>query len=785
MKKNTKNTYEEIPVITLRGVVIYPGNKMHFDIIRRQSILALEAAMKKDKKIFFVTQKDLLTEDPEIDEIYNVGVVADIVQVTKIDSEEIKILIDVKEKAKILDIYKKDNFLKANIEIIKNNKYKTDVYLEGLIKTAKDLFGRYCSLIKNMPESVIISVIDSNDPTFVAENIASNTMMNVNVKQEILASDDITDKLVFLIQELGHELDLMFIEKDILDKLHKKIDKNQKEYYLREQMKVISEELGEELPLEEKFKYETKINNLKIKDEEIKRKLLEEVDKLPKMAYSSPEHSIIKNYLDTCLALPWNRFSKDKIDLTRAKKVLDKDHYGLEDVKERILEFLSVIKLKEEVNGLVLCLCGPPGVGKTSIVKSIAKMMNRKFAQISLGGVKDESDIRGHRKTYIGSMPGRIINSIKTAGVNNPLILLDEIDKMSSDFRGDPASAMLEVLDVEQNKAFFDHYLEIPFDLSNVLFIATANDKYSIPAPLLDRMEIIDITSYTENEKFNIAKKHLVSKQIKLNGLSQKDIKFNDKAILEIINYYTAESGVRDLERKIAKILRKVAKEKLFSDVDLEKTKDKKIIISDKNISNYLGPRKIKQEKLLDQDEIGIVTGLAWTSVGGEIMHIEVSALSGSGKIELTGNLGDVMKESAKTAISYVRSRAKEFGIDQDFYKNKDIHIHAPEGGIPKDGPSAGVTICTALVSELTKKPVRKDVAMTGEITLRGRVLPIGGLKEKTMAAYNTGVKVVFIPKENEPDLYEIDQIVKNSVKFVAVDKIENILDSVFVSNNI
>lgn len=777
MKKNTKNTYDKIPVITLRGAVIFPGSKMHFDIIRRQSILALEKAIKQDQKVFFVTQKDFTVEEPDVDEIYDVGVIANILQMTRIDSEEIKILIEIQEKAKIIDIQKTNGFFEASVEIIKNNKYKSDIFLEGLIKTAKDLFGRYCGLIKNMPEEVVMSIMNSDDPIFVVESIASNTMINIDVKQEILVSCDVVEKIELLVEELSYEFDLMLIEKDVLDKLHSKIDQSQREYYLREQMKIISQELGEDIPLEEKYKYQDKIDKLKIKDKEIKNKLLDEVDKLSRLPYNSPESSIIKTYLDTCLGLPWNKVSKDRIDIEKSKKILDKDHYGLEDVKERILEFLSVVQLKKEVNGLVLCLCGPPGVGKTSIAKSIAKTVNRKFAQISLGGVKDESDIRGHRKTYIGSMPGRIINAIKTAGVKNPLILLDEIDKMSSDFRGDPASAMLEVLDIEQNKNFVDHYLEIPFDLSNVLFIATANDKYSIPAPLLDRMEIIDITSYTENEKFNIAKNHLVSKQIKLNALSSQDVKISDQAILEIINYYTAESGVRELERKIARILRKIAKKKLDSSLD----SNKKTIITDKNLIEYLGPRKFKANKLLDKNEIGIATGLAWTSVGGEVMHIEVSALSGSGKIELTGNLGDVMKESARTAISYVRSRSKDFGIDEDFYKNKDIHIHAPEGGIPKDGPSAGVTICTALVSELTKKPVKKDIAMTGEITLRGRVLPIGGLKEKTMAAYNTGVKTVFIPKENEPDLYEIDPVVRESVKFIAVDKIESILNEVLI----
>ncbi len=772
MKKNT-NIFTQIPVITLRGVVIYPDNKMQFDIIRPQSIAALQAAMKKNQKIFFVTQKNLADEQPTSDEIYDVGVIATIAQVIKNNDGSIKILIETDYKCKINKLYTKKSFFEADIEIIESVEYKQTNKLEALIHTANDLLSQYCSLLDNITEEVLFNTLAFNhDPIFTAEYIAANTNLDVDTKQKILTENNPIKKLEILVSALSHHLDIMFIEKDILKKLHKKIDKNQREYYLREQLKLINEELGEDSPAEEKSKYKSKISSLELKDKDVEKKLLEEAERLSKIPSSSPDASVIKTYLDTCINLPWHKKTKDKINITNAKEALDKEHYGLNNVKERIIELLAVKKLNPDVRGQILCLCGPPGVGKTSIVKSIAKTIGRKYVKISLGGVKDESEIRGHRKTYIGAMPGRIINALNTSGVKNPLILLDEIDKMSSTFNGDPASAMLEVLDAEQNSQFTDHYVEIPFDLSDVMFIATANDKYEIPAPLLDRMEIIEVTSYTETEKLNIAKKHLLNKQIMLNGLTNKDVKFNDGAFLDIINHYTAEAGVRNLERNISKILRKVAQNKINNE------NFKKITISSKNIENYLGPKKFKPDRLLENDEVGTATGLAWTSIGGEIMHIEVSVLNGSGQIELTGNLGNVMKESAKASISYVRSRAQEFGIDADFHKTKDIHIHVPEGAVPKDGPSAGVTICTALVSELTKISIKKDVAMTGEITLRGRVLPIGGLKEKTMAAYKSGIKTVLIPKENASDLHEIDPVVKNSINFVTVTKIDEVLST-------
>ena len=773
-----ESTYKNIPVITLRGVVVFPGSKVNFDIIRKQSILALNEAMDKDKKLFFVAQKDFSIENPKLEDIYNIGVIAKVSQILRNENGNIKISIETQKRAKILNLYKDQEMFIADIEVIKEDKYKCDdIYLEALIKTAKDMFNRYCGLIKNISDEDLFGVLKSDDPIFVVNYITSNVVLDVDAKQKILETNKVSHKLELLISGLSHELDLIFLERDILEKLNKQIDKNQRDYYLKEQMKVISEELGEESPIEEKKVYEEKIKKLKINNHEIEKKLLKEVEKLSKISYYSPEATVVRGYLDVCIDLPWNKVSKDKIDIEKAQKILDKDHYGLQDVKERILELLSVMKIKKQVNGLVLCLCGPPGVGKTSIVKSIAKVMNRKYAKVSLGGIRDESEIRGHRRTYIGSMPGRIIEAIKMTGVKNPVILLDEIDKMGDDYKGDPVSAMLEVLDVEQNNEFLDHYLDLPFDLSEVLFIATANDRYMIPGPLLDRMEIIDITSYTEEEKYHIAKEHLIDKEMKFNGLTKRDVKINDQAIYDIIHFYTSEAGVRGLEREIAKIMRKIAQKK----ARVGNEKYVKDVVTKSNLFEYLGVQKYKTNKLLERDEVGVVTGLAWTSVGGEVMHIEVSVLEGEGRIEMTGNLGDIMKESARAAISYVRSKTKDLGIDKEFYKHKDIHIHVPEGAVPKDGPSAGVAICTAIVSELTKRPIKRDIAMTGEITLRGRVLPIGGLKEKSMAAYKTGVKTVYLPKDNEADLYNIDPKVKESIKFVLVNKVDKVLNEVLV----
>ena len=567
------------------------------------------------------------------------------------------------------------------------------------------------------------------------------------------------------------ENDILSLEKDIYDRVKESIDKNQREYYLREQMRVIQEELGEsDNPVDEAQQYFEKIDQLALPDE-AREKLYKEADRLMKLPSNSHEGGVIRGYLDTCLELPWNKSTKDKIDLQKAEKLLDKEHYGLQRVKERILEVLATRALAPDIKGQIICLVGPPGVGKTSIARSIAKAMGRKYVRISLGGVRDESDIRGHRKTYIGAMPGRIINAIKLAGSNNPLMLLDEVDKMGNDFRGDPSSAMLEVLDSEQNFAFRDHYIEIPFDLSEVFFIATANDLSTIPAPLLDRMDVIELPSYTREEKFQIAKRHLLAKQMKKHGLTAKTFRLADDAIYGLIDFYTRESGVRKLEREIGALCRKADREIVGKGAS-------RVVITGASLYDYLGPKRFRPDEPAERDEIGLVNGLAWTSVGGEMLQVEVAVMEGSGKVELTGSLGDVMKESAKAAISYIRSRAQEYGIDPNFYKNKDIHIHLPEGAVPKDGPSAGVTLTTALVSALTGTPVRRDVAMTGEITLRGRVLAIGGLREKTMAAYRAGIKTVLIPKENLPDLYEVDPVVKEAIRFIPADHVETVLQT-------
>ncbi|MEG0457376.1 MAG: endopeptidase La, partial [Oscillospiraceae bacterium] len=610
------------------------------------------------------------------------------------------------------------------------------------------------------------------------ETIAGNLMLTVEQKQFILEQKNYIARLEGLLEILCEENEILLLEKEINDKVKEKIDDNQREYYLREQIKVISEELGEE---EDTFieaqKYKEQILSLKLcEDSEIK--LLKECDKLSKLPYGSHEGSVIRNYLDTCISLPWNIKTKDKLDIKKASIHLNKEHYGLEIVKERILEFIAVKKLSPNKNSQIICLQGPPGVGKTSIAKSLATAIGRKYVRISLGGVRDESEIRGHRKTYVGSMPGRIIDAIKTAGVKNPLICLDEIDKMSNDFRGDPTSAMLEVLDSEQNSTFRDHYIELPFDLSEVLFITTSNDVYSIPAPLRDRMEIIELSSYTREEKFNIVKKHLLSKQLKKHGLTAKQLKIKDNGIYSIIDSYTREAGVRQAERLVATICRKTAKKIVSSECE-------KLIVDEKNITEFLGTKKYKSDKLNKENQIGTVTGLAWTSVGGETMDIECSAIKGDGKIIVTGNLGDIMKESAKIAISYVRKVAEKYAIEEDFYKKYDLHIHAPEGAVPKDGPSAGVTITTAIISELAQIPVKRDTAMTGEISLKGKVMPIGGLKEKSMAAYRLGIKTIIIPEENTPDLEDIDQVVKNNINFISASKLDEVLENALIKQQV
>ena len=762
-----------MPMIAMRGIVLFPSMILHFDVGRKKSIAALEEAMKGNRTIFLAAQKNVEEDEITVGNIYKIGVVAEVRQVIKNNGGTTRILVEGKYRAKLVDVIEEEPFLVANIQEFPLKKLRPErsILCDALIRTVKDLFNEYTFLVPKMPKELIVKAFGMDDPVQLGEFLAGNLNIDIEDKQSILEESNYVKRLEMLAGVLENENNILGVEKDIYEKVKEQIDQNQREYYLREQLKAITEELGEgENVQDEADAYKKKIEALGVEGE-VKDKLLEEVARLFKMPFNSQEASVIRGYLDTCIALPWNVKTEEKIDIVKAKKQLDKNHYGLEKVKERILELLAVRKLQPDIKGQIICLVGPPGVGKTSIAKDIAAAMGRKYTRISLGGMKDESDIRGHRKTYIGAMPGRIMNAVKLAGSKNALILLDEIDKMGSDFRGDPASAMLEVLDPEQNSSFRDHYIEVPFDLSDVLFITTANDPSTIPGPLYDRMEIIELSSYTREEKFQIGKKHLLKKEMKRHGMDSKMLKITDDAIYSILDFYTREAGVRNLERIIGSLCRKAAKKIVGGEAE-------KVVINGDNITEFLGVKKFRPETIEENDSIGLVNGLAWTSVGGDMLQVEVAILDGNGKIELTGNLGDVMKESAKAAISYVRSCTEKYGIEHDFYKTKDIHIHVPEGAVPKDGPSAGVTLTTAIVSALSGIPVRRDVAMTGEITLRGRVLAIGGLREKTMAAYRAGVKTVLIPKDNIPDLEEVDPVVKKAITFVPASEVETVLET-------
>ncbi len=765
---------EVMPMIAMRGIVLFPNMVLHFDVGRKKSIAAIEEAMNNGKRtVFLATQINIEEEEIKTENINRIGVVAEIRQVLKSPGDTTRILVEGKYRAKLLDVEDNGLFLVSNIEEmpLKELRPRKSVLCDALMRTVKELFNEYTYLVPKMPKELVVKAFTMEDPAAFGEFLAGNLNIDSEDKQKILEESNYVKRLELLASVLESENNILGVEKDIYEKVQRQVDQNQREYYLREQLKAINEELGEgETPQDEAEKYREKIEALGIEGE-VKEKLLEETNRLSKMPFNSQEASVIRGYIETCLALPWNTKTEEKIDIVKAKKQLDKNHYGLEKVKERILELLAVRKLQPDIKGQIICLVGPPGVGKTSIAKDIAAAMGRKYTRISLGGMKDESDIRGHRKTYIGAMPGRIMNAVKLAGSKNALILLDEIDKMGNDFRGDPASAMLEVLDPEQNIAFRDHYVEVPFDLSDILFITTANDASTIPGPLYDRMEVIELSSYTREEKFQIAKKHLAKKEMKRHGLDSKTLKITDDAIYSIIDSYTREAGVRNLERVIGSLCRKVAKKIVGEEAE-------KVTVNGANITDFLGIKKFRPETIEQADQIGLVNGLAWTSVGGDMLQIEVAILDGNGKIELTGNLGDVMKESAKAAISYVRSCTEKYGIEHDFYKTKDIHIHVPEGAVPKDGPSAGVTLTTAIVSALSKIPVRREVAMTGEITLRGRVLAIGGLREKTMAAYRAGVKTVLIPEDNIPDLEEVDPVVKKAITFIPANHVETVLET-------
>lgn len=763
---------ELLPVIPLRGFVMFPGIILNFELFREKSIIAAESAMKTNQRVFIVMQKNILDDDPLGDDLNRIGVVAQVKQIIHQQSGAlVRVLAEGLNRAEASEYIFEDKYIKANIKACKTISYKETSKTIALARKAKEMFEQYLDFISRIPPDVIIGARSIGDLGALADYIASNIPFDTKDKQKLLEQLDEKKRIEYLLKILVSEIEIEKIEEKIGSKLREGIDKNQQNYILREQMKVISQELGEDDdPSAEALEYKNKLKKSKA-PKEIFDKLSKECDRFAKMPSGSVEADLSRNYLDTCVSLPWNKRTKDNIDLDKAKKVLDSYHYGLKEIKERIIEVLAVRKLSKEIKGQIICLEGPPGVGKTSIAKSIAETMGRKYQRISLGGVKDESEIRGHRRTYVGAMPGRIISAIKQSGVKNPVILLDEIDKLSKDYQGDPSAALLEVLDPEQNNTFYDHYIDCPFDLSEVLFITTANNRSNIPKPLYDRMEILPLYSYTHEEKFNIAKKYLVAKLLKKNGLKSTQFSIEDDALHFLIENYTKEAGVRGLEKNLSSLMRKVAKE-------IVSKKAKKMNIDTKLVKKLLGPEKYKNSKRYVDSEIGVVKGLAWTEVGGETMPIEVALMKGKGKVQITGSLGDVMKESAQIAVSYIRSNAEKLKIKQDFHSKMDIHIHAPEGAVPKDGPSAGVTMTTALVSALSGVPVKQDVAMTGEVTLKGKVLAIGGLKEKTMAAYRDGVKTVIIPRENESDLEKIDEKVKESVNFIMAENLDTVLEN-------
>lgn len=767
---NSNNSISDIPIVPLRGLVVFPEMVLHFDVGRKKSVSAIKTAMRSDNKVFLVCQRDPSVDDPGIDDLYETGVICSIKQTIRIpNSNNLRVVVEGENRAHLFALTQSRPFLSGSLlPVNEENGSEETEETKAYSRAVKKEFERYASYIPKISNEVKIKILSINESGKLCDYICSNSYFEYSEKQTVLETLPITDRLIKLFVLLNKENSTLEIESEIHEKVQENIDRNQREYYLREEMRVIGEALGEtDNPVEEADEYKEKIEKLAC-SEEIKNKLLAESNKLMKMPQGSHEGTVVRNYLDKCIEIPFGKTTKDNINLEAAAKLLNKEHYSLEKVKERIIEALAVFKRNPEFSGQILCLAGPPGVGKTSIVKSLAKSMGRKYVRIALGGIHDEAEIRGHRRTYIGAMPGRIIDTVIKSGVMNPVLLLDEIDKVGNDYKGDPASALLEALDPEQNFSFEDHYIDFPVDLSKVLFITTANDTSTIPAPLLDRMEIIELNSYTELEKFHIAKEHLIKKEIKKHKLTAREFKITDDAIYTIIECYTSEAGVRNLEKRIATLCRKAA-------VELEKGA-KSFRITPKNIEEYLGPRRYSKDKIPAEDSVGVVNGLAWTSVGGTLLPIEISVLNGTGKIELTGNLGDVMKESAKTAVSFVRSHSDDYGIDGDFYKSKDIHIHAPEAAIPKDGPSAGLAITTALVSELTGIPIRRDVAMTGEISLKGKALPIGGLKEKSMAAYKAGCTTVIIPKDNEKDLAEISDEVKSAVNFESVENFNDVI---------
>lgn len=765
----------KMPAVALRGMVILPGMVAHFDVSRAKSIKAVEEAMMDEQKIFLVAQKDVEQENPDIEDLFKIGIIAEVKQVIKLQNNIVRILVEGKERAELSAFLENPDYLL--VEIIRFDEEVDDGLpeeaKEAMLRSIQETFGKYVVVNPKMGKELQRQLSEITDLEKLMNQLANSLPVHFEEKQKILDAVSMTERYEVLMALLLKEIEIIAIKNDFQAKVKAQVDKNQKEYLLREQMKVIREELGEDNTESDADHFMDALGKIKA-DKEVKEKIKKEIDRFKNISSSSSESAVTRGYIETLLELPWNKTSRDNKDLKNAEQILNADHYGLEKVKERMLEFLAVRNLTSKGESPIICLVGPPGTGKTSIARSVAKALDKKYVRISLGGVRDEAEIRGHRRTYVGAMPGRIVNGLRSAGVKNPLMLLDEIDKMSSDYKGDTASALLEVLDAEQNKKFRDHYVEIPIDLSEVLFIATANSVQDIPRPLLDRMELIEVTSYTENEKLHIAKEHLLAKQMERNGIRPEQLSITDKAMAKIISGYTREAGVRNLERKLGEICRKAAR-------PLYEGEKEKIKVTEQNLEKFLGKEKYSFDKKNDTDEVGIVRGLAWTSVGGDTLEIEVNIMPGKGEFQLTGQLGDVMKESAQAGISYIRSVSEEYHIPKKFFQENDIHIHIPEGAVPKDGPSAGITMATAMLSAITKTPVRADVAMTGEITLRGRVLPIGGLKEKTLAAKNAGIKTICVPKKNEKDIDEISPEIKKGLEIVFVEQMKDVLDVAFV----
>ncbi|SCG87553.1 Lon protease 1 [uncultured Clostridium sp.] len=769
---------KNIPVVALRGMTILPSMITHFDISREKSVKAVEAAMLRDQRLVVLTQKSPETQDPGMKDLYKIGTLVTVKQIMKLPQNIFRVLAEGLERVEVMDLDVADGCLVADAATFSEEELALpdEKNQEAMVQTLRTIFQDYCQANSKISRETALQIMEQTDLQKMVDQIAVNIPVFYEEKQKLLEAVDLTERFEQLSVLLENEIQVMNIKTEIQEKVKARIDKNQREYILREQLKVIREELGEDTTGAEAEHFKAETEKLEA-SAEVKERIEKEIERFKNAGNNSAESSVIRGYIETLLELPWDKESRDNMDLSNAREILEEDHYGLEKVKERVLEFLAVRALTQKGDSPIICLVGPPGTGKTSIARSIARALNKKYVRICLGGVRDEAEIRGHRRTYIGAMPGRIVNGMKQAGVKNPLMLLDEIDKVSSDYKGDTSSALLEVLDSEQNNKFRDHYVELPIDLSEVLFLATANDVQTIPRPLLDRMELIEVSSYTENEKLHIAKEHLLEKQIEKNGLTDYDFSISDKAMKKLISSYTREAGVRNLERKIGEICRKAARE------FLEDGKES-IRVTETGLKSYLGKERYTVNRLNEEDDIGIVRGLAWTSVGGDTLEIEVNIMPGKGELLLTGQLGDVMKESAMAGISYIRSVSREYGIEDNFFKENDIHIHIPEGAVPKDGPSAGITMATAMTSAITKLPVRADIAMTGEITLRGRVLPIGGLKEKLLAAKNAGIRLVLVPEKNRPDVAEISAEIKRGLEIRFVSQMDQVLKAALVKNS-